>query len=452
LPFGPFSSARPLSGRVGPLAHKEIVMVRFVGLDVHKRVVEACVLDEAGQVLLRRRFRLTRESLIAFAKEELTPEDRVVVEATTNTWAVVGILKGFVAEAVVSNPLRTKAIAEAKVKTDKVDAYILAQLLRLDFLPRVWEPDERTQELRRLTSRRSSQVVDRTAIKNRIHAVLAQRLLEPPVKDLFSKSGLLWLRTLDLDEEGRMMIDSDLRLLEGLEKEIADLELLILRKGYSDDRVKLLMTLPGIDVLSAQTLLAALGDHRRFRDGAHAASYLGLVPRTKQSGNRCYHGPITKAGNSQARSILTQAAHHLERHPGPLGVLFRRLKRKKSHNVAVIAGAHKLVVIAWHLLTNGEPYRYALPQTTEQKLRRLRTRATGERRKPGRKTGKPTSPLCGGRRVRPLAAIYSGEQLPPLQEMPAGEMRTVARAGVAGFVRSINQEQIVHPEKRKDRR
>lgn len=426
-------------------------MVRFVGLDVHKRVVQACVLDEAGQVVLRRRFHLTRESLLEFAKEELTPEDRVVVEATTNTWAVVEILGSCVAEAVVSNPLRTRAIAEAKVKTDKVDAYILAQLLRLDFLPRVWEPDEKTKELRRLTSRRSSLVVDRTAIKNRIHAVLAQRLLEPPVKDLFSKRGLLWLRTLDLDEEGRMMIDSDLRLLEGLEKEIADLELRILRKGYADDRVKLLMTLPGVDVLSAQTLLAALGDHRRFRDGAHAASYLGLVPRTKQSGNRCYHGPITKAGNSQARSILTQAAHHLERHPGPLGVLFRRLKRKKTHNVAVIAGAHRLVVIAWHMLTNHEPYRYAIPRTTEQKLRRLRTRATGERRKPGGKPGKATAPLRGGRRVRPLGEVYRGEELPPLREMSAGEARTVARTRVTRFLESINQEQIVHPRARKDR-
>jgi transposase len=445
LPFGPFSSARPLFGRVGPLAHKEIMMVRFVGLDVHKRVVQACVLDEGGEVVLRRRFRLTRETLIHFAKEELTPEDRVVVEATTNTWAVVKVLKSFVAEAVVSNPLRTRAIAEAKVKTDKVDAHILAQLLRLDFLPRVWEPDERTKELRRLTSRRSSQVVDRTAIKNRMHAVLAQRLLEPPVKDLFSKSGLLWLRALDLDEEGRMMIDSDLRLLEALEKEIAGLELLILRKGYADARVKLLMTLPGIDVLSAQTLLAALGDHRRFRDGAHAASYLGLVPRTKQSGNRCYHGPITKAGNSQARSILTQAAHHLERHPGPLGVLFRRLKKKKTHNVAVIAGAHKLVVIAWHMLTNHEPYRYALPRTTEAKLRRLRTRATGEKRKPGRKTRQASTPLEGGRRVHPLAEIYCSEELPPLREMSAGEARTVARTGVAAFVQSISQEQIVRP-------
>jgi transposase len=160
-------------------------MIRYIGLDVHKRVVEACVLDEAGKIVFRNRFALSRESLAAFASVRLLATDRVVLEATTNTWAVVRILKPHVAEVIVSNPLQTKAIAQGKVKTDKVDAYVLAQLLRCDFLPRVWEPDEATQEMRRWTSRRASLVADRTTVKNRLHSVLAQRLIVPPVADLF---------------------------------------------------------------------------------------------------------------------------------------------------------------------------------------------------------------------------------------------------------------------------
>src|SRR6516164_6773507 len=109
-------------------------MVRYVGLDVHKRVVQACVLDAAGQVVLEQRFALSRTQLLRFAQSQLSAEDRVVVEATTNTWAVVAVLKPLVAEVVVSNPLTTRAIATAKVKTDKVDAHVLAQLLRCDFL------------------------------------------------------------------------------------------------------------------------------------------------------------------------------------------------------------------------------------------------------------------------------------------------------------------------------
>ena len=128
-------------------------MVTYGGLDVHKNVVEACVLDAAGSVQCRMRFALTPASLVQFCKDQLTRESQVALEATTNTWAVVKLLRPLVAEVVVSNPMQTKAIAQAKVKTDKVDALILAQLLRCDFLPRVWQPDETTQELRRLTCR-----------------------------------------------------------------------------------------------------------------------------------------------------------------------------------------------------------------------------------------------------------------------------------------------------------
>ena len=92
----------------------------------------------------------------------------------------------------------------------------------------------------------------------------------------------------------------------------------------------------------------------RFPDGDHAASYLGLVPSTKQSAACCYHGPITKRGNSQARWMLIEAAQHLDKHPGPLGHFFRRLCRKKNRNVAVVAAARKLACIGWRMLVTGE--------------------------------------------------------------------------------------------------
>ena len=418
-------------------------MLLYCGLDVHKRIVEACIVDQTGCIVCRQRFDLTPVKLVAFAKAHLDRQAQVVVEATTNTWAVVRVLKPHVGAVIVSNPLQTKAIAQAKVKTDKVDAHVLAQLLRCDFLPRVWEPDEPTQELRRLSSRRASLVADRTAIKNRLHAVLAQRLLLPPDGDLFGKAGRSWLQSVALDAEGRLLVDSDLRLLGAAASEIKGLEDVLARKGYGDPRVKLLLTLPGVDVTVALTLVAALGDLSRFRDGDHAASYLGLVPRTKQSADHCYHGPITKAGNGHARWVLIQAAQHLRMHPGPLGVFFRRLAKKKNYNVAVVATARKLVVIAWHMLTKNEPYRYAQPLATEAKLQKLRVRATGQRRRTGpakgssagRRSEEPT------RRIKPLAEVLAAEGLPPLGTMPAGEARTIAATATADYVASLGQEQ-----------
>ncbi len=147
--------------------------LRYVGLDVHKRVVEACLVDPAGQVVHRERFALNRRTLELFAAKILRPGDQVALEATTNCWAVADALRPHVARVVVSNPMATKAIAQAKVKTDKVDAYVLAQLLRCDFLPEVWTPDEATRRLRELTGRRSALAGQRTALRNRMHAALA---------------------------------------------------------------------------------------------------------------------------------------------------------------------------------------------------------------------------------------------------------------------------------------
>jgi transposase len=121
--------------------------------------------------------------------------------------------------------------------------------------------------------------------------------------------------------------------------------------------MRLLVTLPGIDYVVAVVLMGALGDISRFCDGDHVASYLGLVPSTRQSGDHCYHGPITKRGRSHARWVLIQAAQHLSRTQGPLGAFFRRLARRKNYCVAVVAAARKLVTIAFLMLKNNEPYR-----------------------------------------------------------------------------------------------
>jgi hypothetical protein len=202
------------------------------------------------------------------------------------------------------------------------------------------------------------------------------------------------------------------------------------------------MTLPGVDVAVAQTLLATLGDVSRFRDADHAAGYLGLVPSTKQSAEHCYHGPITKAGNAHARWMLVQAAQHLRLHPGPLGVFFRRLVKKKNHNVAVVACARKLVVIAWHMLTQNEPYRYAQPRPTEAKLSRLRVKATGRRRKTGPPPGTPNTPALGpgtrSCRVKALDQVYKEEGLPPRAPAPPAEARTLRATATTAFVASLD--------------
>jgi len=121
--------------------------LRYIGLDVHKKWMQICILDARGKVLFEGRSPATADQVRGFART-LRPTDHIALEATTNTWAIVAHLERHAGRVVVSNPLQTKAIASAKVKTDKVDARVLADLLRCDYLPGVWRPDEQTQQWR----------------------------------------------------------------------------------------------------------------------------------------------------------------------------------------------------------------------------------------------------------------------------------------------------------------
>jgi hypothetical protein len=218
------------------------------------------------------------------------------------------------------------------------------------------------------------------------------------------------------------------------------------------------MTLPGVDFTVAMTLLAALGDITRFKDGDHAAAYLGLNPSTKQSANHCHHGPITKHGNSHARWMLVEAAQHLDKHPGPLGVFFRRLAKKKNRNVAVVAAARKLVTIALLMLKHNEPYRYAQPATVAAKLARLRVRAGGKKRIGGNPKGSGRHPNYGTgrneRRTPGLAEVCRSEGLPapiPPDQLPPGEKRMLQETGTLQTVEAFSRPQTRRRSGRPDR-
>jgi transposase len=421
-------------------------MKRFIGLDVHKAVVEACAINEEGKILFRDRFGCTRDAILTFAAK-LTSADSVALEVTTNAWAVAELLLPLVERVVVGNPMKTKAIAEAKVKTDKVDALVLAQLLRCDYLPSVWIPDDVTKSLRQLTSRRERLVGESTRLKNRIQSILASLLVTVPIKTLFGQAGSKWLARCELPPDQRSLVDSDLRLLESVEHEIATVEATLRHYAWDLPRVRLLMTIPGVDFCTALALIAALGNLSRFQDGDHAASYLGLTPSVKQSANTCHYGPITKRGASQARWMLTQAAQNMARQPGPLGVFFRRLAKRKCWNVAICATARKMVNVAWLMLKNNEPYRYANPATTQQKLSRLRVAVTGQHRRPehkGRRPGVKNYAAPPSRRTSSLGEVCRQEGLPPVhgfEQLPAAEQRVLQSLGVIDYVRRISQEQ-----------
>jgi transposase len=185
--------------------------------------------------------------LETFARKAFRPTDRIALEATTNTGAVVALLRPFVAEVVVSNPLETKAIAEVKVRTDRVDAEVLAQLLRCDYLPRVWLPDDQTQSWRGLLTHRTALMTQRARLKNHVQSLLARLLLTPTCKHSWSKPGLAWLKSPPVPAQERLFVASEPRQLEVVGQEAQPIDEQLLAIAPQEPRVRLLRTLPGVN-------------------------------------------------------------------------------------------------------------------------------------------------------------------------------------------------------------
>jgi transposase len=353
----------------------------FYGLDVHKEFIQVCALAPDGRT--RRDFRIggSAEAIEAFARE-LERTDAVVLEATFHTWAIVQILSRHVERVAVANPAEVKAIAHARIKTDKVDAHTLAQLLRLDFLPEVQLPSRRTWALRQLLAHRRHLLKQAVATKNAIHAVLNRSLRPYPGKQLFSEKGFRWMERLRLPAAERLVLDHQLGLLREIQARQKAVDAELLRQARLQRDAKLLVTIPGVDVTVAVGLLAAIGSIERFESPRQLAAYFGLVPRVRQSAGHCWTGSITKAGSRNARWLAIEAAHTLARSSSPLAASYHRIRRRKGHQVAVTALARKLVVVVWHLLTKQEPYRYGAWVRTRVKLKKLKaTPRPGPRRR-----------------------------------------------------------------------
>ncbi|QDT15073.1 IS110 family RNA-guided transposase [Alienimonas californiensis] len=407
-------------------------MIRYVGVDLHKHFAEACVIDRTGKVLERHRVECLRDELTEFARKTLKKTDQVALEATTNTWSVVDLLRPHVKQVVVGNPVKAKAIAEAKIKTDKVDAETLAQLLRCDYLPAVWQPDADTQMRRDLMTHRTALTSRRGRHANRVQAMLSRLMLRPPMKRLWTNAGVAWLESLELHPHDRMLLDSHLRQWRHAGEELERVDRLLVEIARADPRVRLLMTLPGVSHVVAVGLPAALGPIERFKDGSHAASYLGLAPSTRQSGNKRYHGRITKVGNPQARGLLTEACQHVARHPGPLGAFYQRLAKRKPRQAAIMALARKLVTVAHLMLKNDEPYRYAQPMLMARKFTKL------ERAYRPEESGKPRP--ARARAAHGLAAVYDEIDLPPTtgpDALAGGERKMLLNKGLMRYVEEL---------------
>ncbi len=349
--------------------------MRVVGLDIHRVFAEAVMLEN-GKTRRLGRVGMTRDHLAAFA-QTLTSDDHVVVEATGNASAVAEVIRPHVGRVVIANPRQVRLIAEARIKTDVIDATVLARLYASGFLPEVWIPDEATLGLRRQVTRRTQIVRQRARLKTIVRSILHAHLVPPcPHADLFGQRGRAWLLAQSLPPDESDAAARHLREYDRLTEDLRVVERELARHALADPNVKRLMTIPGIDMVVAVGLVAAIGPVERFAGPDCLVAYLGLNPRVHQSGDgRPRHGRIAKQGRTHARTMLVEAAWQAVRGPGPLRAFFQRISARRGPHIAAVAVARKLAVIIWHLLTRGEDYAWVRPALHARKLRDLELRA-----------------------------------------------------------------------------
>jgi transposase len=354
--------------------------MRSIALDVHRDFCEVAIKDESG-LRLAGRVKSSLAELELFA-QSLAPDDQVALEATGPALQIARILEPHVGQVVIANTRKLRAIAESKVKTDKLDAKTLCELLAAGFLPAVFSPDEFTRALRRRLQRRSKLVRSRTRAKNECHAVLARNLKgRPPMTDVFGKAGREWLAALELPADERETVEGCLREVDFLDCEVGMIERELAAQALSSEEIRRLMTVPGVSLVSAATFVAVVGDVHRFSSPKRLVSYVGLDPRVRQSGEApARHGRISKQGSPAARHMLCEAAWVLIRTPGPLRAFYERVRARRGAQVALVATARKLSVLFWHLLTREEDYAFERPSLTRRKLRGLELKAKDGRR------------------------------------------------------------------------
>ena len=326
---------------------------RFVALDVHRHYLVVGAVDAQQTVVLTpRRFGFT--AFASWARDHLSTTDAVVLEASSNAWLLHDQLAPLVASVTVAHPLGVKLIAAARVKTDGRDTIKLARLLAANLIPPVWVPPATVRELRALVTHRKRLVQQRTQARNRLHAVLHRHNLTAPDGKPFAVHQRAWWLALDLAPSEQVRVRQDLELLDTLQRLITEVETELGRLSTCSpwvEQVPFLVQLPGIGVLTAMIVLAAIGDITRFPSARHLVGYAGLGTSVHDSGQVHRRGRITKEGRSELRGALVEAAWvAIETHAHWKGQ-FARLSARIGPQKAIVAIARKLLVAIWHVLT-----------------------------------------------------------------------------------------------------
>lgn len=335
--------------------------MKYIGIDHHKQYFIATVMDQEGKVIRKDRVSTDRRAVREYMERVNGDGDlKVVIEASYGWEYLHDLVKEMVQEVKVAHPLKTRAIAEAKIKTDSIDSEVLAHLLRADLIAEAYAPDFETRDKKNLLRYRASLTKARTMFKNMVHAILARNHIEEPefrkLTDKFGKMGKAYMRAFKLRGNDTEILNHYLDLIEDLEEKIKSAEQKIKETFKKDEICQLIESVPGIGELSAVLIRYEIDDIERFVSDSKLCSYAGLVPSTYSSGSRTYRGKITKQGNKWLRWTLVEAAQTAIKKDLWLRRYYNKIEKRGGKKKAKVAVARKLLGIIYRIWKERRPY------------------------------------------------------------------------------------------------
>ncbi len=328
----------------------------YLGIDLHLKRTYVVLMNAEGEVIDERR--LANSEMGGYLEKHVPQETYAVLEATRNWPFMYDLLANHVAQVELAHPKEVKAIANAAVKTDQIDARVLAHLARLNYLPTAYAAPKEFRDLRLYTRHRSWLIKHRTQAKNRIQAVLASYNLVSPVSDLFGVKGRIFLEEVmeELRSAAQRVITDNLDLIDQLDELVKELEEEIPLTEEQAHNIKILMSMPGVGKVTALTILAEIGQISRFKSPKSLCNWAGLTPRVRKSDAIVRHGKISKQGSGYLRSAMGQAAMVASRFSPRWYRVYEKLAKRCSKRGARVAVARRLLTVIYYMLKRDQPY------------------------------------------------------------------------------------------------
>ena len=320
----------------------------YAGVDLHRRFLVVAVEDERGEVKHQERFECRQAERIREFFSSLGAFRAVIESSSSYRW-LYDLLSEH-GQVVLAHPYRLRAIVAGRAKTDKLDARMLAGLLRVDMIPESYVPPVDYQALRDLARNRARLVREGTGAKNELHALLGRANRHSPYRSVFCKRGRHWIGALDWSPVYRDAAGELLRRLEHFEAEVRLVDERLEELAEHFPEIEALTCLYGVGRYSALLIVAELGEPWRFRGARQVGAYAGLTARVSQSGERARYGSISRQGSKWLRWILVEAAMKLVRQDRQLGNFYQRIRKRSGAKVARVAAARKLAEICWKRL------------------------------------------------------------------------------------------------------